>query len=95
MNKHLIVIGIVVLLLCVGLSGCIDSQSDYVTIRGLLITPQLEENMVGFYIIEGMSAEMWRDVWENGSSSDHDSNWTTDSIFILTRNGEMITEEYR
>jgi len=94
MNKKLLIVGMAVLLLAVGLSGCIDSQSDYVTVQGLLIAAPLEENMVGFYIIEGWSAEMWRDVWTNGSSSDYDSNWTTNSIFILTKNGEMITDSY-
>jgi len=101
MKNHLVVVGIAVLLIFVGFSGCIEDQSDYVTIQGILIACPAEENnsdMAMFYIIQGLPAESWFSLWNNVSvaqnSSEYGPELANSSVFILTRNRKIITEEY-
>jgi len=63
------------------------------------LLPPIEEGVMGFYIIEGMSAEIWIELWKRGQDEledyeNYSSPYTSDSIFFLTRNGGLITEEY-
>ncbi len=88
----MLVIYVGILLFIVAFSGCIEDESDFDTIQGLLIPSQTEGYKVMFSIIEGFTVEIWMDIWTNGSS-DYDSGYFENHTFILTRNGEIITED--
>jgi hypothetical protein len=91
MQKNMFEIYVGILLFIVAFSGCIEDESDYITIQGLLIPSQTDGDKLMFFIIEGFTLEIWMDIWTNGSS-DYDGGYPEIHTFILTRNGEIITE---
>jgi hypothetical protein len=93
MKKKILIVGITLLLITIGLSGCNEkSNSSQVTMHGLLLSSRTQNDDIMFLILENFTFNMFKDFWTNGSVNGFDQNYYANHTFVLTRNEQLILD---